>query len=233
MARGLVAYDAADAVRIAGLKSADIEKTLGFRGRDVIIHRDDLVDDRRGQGMTAACWKWDRRRAQAARMLALAPAEQKNAALKAMAAAIRARSNEILAANAEDVKAAEAKAASRPPSSIGCCSLIPVSKRWPPGIEEIAALPDPVGKVTETWQRPNGLKFSRIRVPIGVIGIIFESRPNVTADAGALAMKSGNAAILRGGSDGFAHLHADLRMPAGRIAAGGPACLYNPDGADD
>ena len=71
------------------------------------------------------------------------------------------------------------------------------------GLEDIAALPDPVGATLAEWTRPNGMRIARVRVPIGVIGIIYESRPNVTADAGALAMKSGNAAILRGGSDGI------------------------------
>jgi glutamate-5-semialdehyde dehydrogenase len=153
--------------------------------------------------MTAALLEMGRNARAAARLLALAPTAQKNAALKAMAAAIRARSNEILAANAADVRAAEAKQLK--PSFVDRLLLTHSRiETMAAGIEEIAALPDPVGKVTETWQRPNGLKFSRIRVPIGVIGIIFESRPNVTADAGALAMKAGNAAILRGGSDGFA-----------------------------
>ena len=71
------------------------------------------------------------------------------------------------------------------------------------GLEEIAALPDPVGSVIAAWERPNGLKISRVRVPLGVIGMIYESRPNVTADAGGLCLKSGNAAILRGGSECF------------------------------
>jgi len=152
--------------------------------------------------MTAAMMEMGRRAREAARTLALAPTEQKNTALKAMAAAIRARSNEILAINADDVKAAQAKELKD--SFVDRLTLDHSRvETMAAGLEEIAALPDPVGKVTDTWVRPNGLRFSRIRVPIGVIGIIFESRPNVTADAGALAMKAGNAAILRGGSDGF------------------------------
>ena len=91
------------------------------------------------------------------------------------------------------------------------------------GIDQIAGLPDPVGDVTDRWTRPNGLKIARVRVPIGVIGIIYESRPNVTADAGALAMKSGNAAILRGGSDGFRTSAAIVAaLQRGLAAAGLP-----------
>ena len=93
------------------------------------------------------------------------------------------------------------------------------------GIEEIAALPDPVGAVLAAWDRPNGLHIERVRTPLGVIGIIYESRPNVTADAGALCLKAGNAAILRGGSDSFrssAAIHACLvDRPQGRGPAGG------------
>jgi glutamate-5-semialdehyde dehydrogenase len=139
---------------------------------------------------------------EAAAALALAPAEAKVAALRAGAAAVRSRANEILAANAEDV--AEAKAAGIGAALIDRLALDPkrldaVAK----GLEDIAALPDPVGRVLAEWTRPNGLAISRVSVPLGVIGIIYESRPNVTADAGGLALKSGNAAILRGGSESF------------------------------
>jgi glutamate-5-semialdehyde dehydrogenase len=136
----------------------------------------------------------------AARVLALAPAEQKDRALHAMAAALRAQSSAILAANREDV--AEARASGQPAAYIDRLSLD--EKRvgaMAEGIETVAALLDPVGTVTERWTRPNGMTIERVRVPLGVIGIIYESRPNVTADAGALCLKSGNAAILRGGSD--------------------------------
>jgi glutamate-5-semialdehyde dehydrogenase len=138
----------------------------------------------------------------AAGMLALASTAQKNAALLAMAKAIRASSNKIIDANQSDVEAAKLKDLKK--SFIDRLTLttdrvVAMAK----GIEEIAELPDPVGTTLSEWTRPNGMKISRVRVPIGVIGIIFESRPNVTADAGALCMKSGNAAILRGGSDGF------------------------------
>jgi len=136
----------------------------------------------------------------AARVLALAPAEQKDRALRAMAAALRAQTPAILAANREDV--AEARANGQPASYIDRLSLD--EKRvgaMAEGVETVAELLDPVGVVTERWTRPNGMTIERVRVPLGVIGIIYESRPNVTADAGALCLKSGNAAILRGGSD--------------------------------
>jgi glutamate-5-semialdehyde dehydrogenase len=143
-----------------------------------------------------------RRAREAAAQLALATAEAKVAALKAAAAAVRGRQNEILAANAEDIDAAKANgigAALLDRLALDPKRLEGVAK----GLEDIAALPDPVGKVLAEWERPNGLRISRVAVPLGVVGIIYESRPNVTADAGGLALKSGNAAILRGGSESF------------------------------
>ncbi len=138
----------------------------------------------------------------AARSLALAPAEQKNAALRGMAAAIRQGGNAILAANAKDLAAADAKGLKA--SFIDRLTLNNERlEAMAAGLEEIAALPDPVGRVLATWTRPNGMGISRVAVPIGVIGVIYESRPNVTADAGGLCLKSGNAVILRGGSDSF------------------------------
>jgi glutamate-5-semialdehyde dehydrogenase len=138
----------------------------------------------------------------AARVLALASTLQKNAALRAMARAVRSSSAKIIAANEGEVSAAKAKDLKE--SFIDRLTLTPARvEAMATGLEEIAALPDPVGHILSEWKRPNGMVISRVRVPIGVIGIIFESRPNVTADAGALCMKSGNAAILRGGSDGF------------------------------
>jgi glutamate-5-semialdehyde dehydrogenase len=136
----------------------------------------------------------------AATMLATAPTARKQAALHAMASSIRASQAQLLAANAADV--ARAKAAGKPASFLDRLTLTPERiEAMAKGLEDVAGLPDPVGAVMANWQRPNGLDFTRVRVPIGVIGIIYESRPNVTADAGALAMMSGNAAILRGGSD--------------------------------
>ena len=138
----------------------------------------------------------------AARTLALAPGEQKDAALSAMAAAIRANAKEILTANAEDV--AEAKAGGMSSAFVDRLALNEARiKAMADGIDVVRAIPDPVGIVTESWTRPNGMTIERVRVPLGVVGVIFESRPNVAADAGALCLKSGNAVILRGGSDSF------------------------------
>jgi glutamate-5-semialdehyde dehydrogenase len=139
---------------------------------------------------------------EAARVLALAPARQKNEALMAMAAKIRRSAADILSENVRDLENARAKEMKA--SFVDRLTLNPARlEAMAKGLEEIAALPDPVGQVMAQWTRPNGLAFSRVRVPIGVIGIIYESRPNVTADAGGLCLKSGNAAILRGGSDSF------------------------------
>jgi glutamate-5-semialdehyde dehydrogenase len=143
-----------------------------------------------------------RRAKAAARVLALASSEQKNRALAAMAAAVRADKPAILAANADDL--ADGRAAGLAGSFLDRLALNDQRiESVAQGIEIIRDLPDPVGKVTESWTRPNGMTIERVRVPIGVIGIIYESRPNVTADAGALTLKSGNAVILRGGSDGY------------------------------
>ena len=136
----------------------------------------------------------------ASRRLAIATADEKNAALIAAANALRGATPEILSANAKDIAAA--KAAGRPAAFVD--RLMLDEKRIAgiaTGLEEIAALADPVGTVLAEWTRPNGLKFERVRVPLGTIGIIYESRPNVTADAGGLSLKAGNAAILRGGSE--------------------------------
>ncbi len=138
----------------------------------------------------------------AARLLALASPERKNRALLAAAAALRARKSDLLAANAQDIIAAKAKnlAASM------LDRLLLDNKRiesMAQSLVDIAALPDPVGRVLETFVRPNGLKIDRVATPLGVVGVIFESRPNVTADAGALCLKAGNAAILRAGSESF------------------------------
>ena len=141
-----------------------------------------------------------RRAKAAARVLALAPAARKDTALAAMAEAIRTRTADILAANAQDV--ADAKASGATPAFLDRLALD--AKRvaaTADGIDVVRALADPVGTVTERWTRPNGMTIERVRVPLGVVGIIYESRPNVTADAAALCLKAGNAAILRGGSE--------------------------------
>jgi glutamate-5-semialdehyde dehydrogenase len=137
---------------------------------------------------------------EAAHVLALAPAARKDGALAAMAAAIRAREAAILAANAEDM--AEAKAVGATPAFLDRLALN--DKRiaaMADGLDVVRALADPVGTVTERWTRPNGMTIERVRVPLGVIGMIYESRPNVTADAAALCLKAGSAVILRGGSE--------------------------------
>lgn len=136
----------------------------------------------------------------AARILATAPTKQKDAALLAAAAAIRADIDDILSANAADVLDATHKgltSALLDRLTLNDQRVEAIAK----ALEDIAALPDPVGTRLAQWDRPNGLHIERVRVPLGVIGIIYESRPNVTADAGALCMKAGNAAILRGGSE--------------------------------
>jgi glutamate-5-semialdehyde dehydrogenase len=158
----------------------------------------------------------------AARALALAPREQKDAALHAMAKAIRAATPDILTANEGDV--AEAKAAGVTGSFLDRLTLD--AKRvdaMAEGLEVVAQLDDPVGKIVSSWKRPNGMSIERVRTPIGVIGVIYESRPNVTADAGALCLKAGNAAILRGGSDSHRSSRAiHAAMVAGLRAAGLP-----------
>ena len=138
----------------------------------------------------------------AARVLSLAPAEQKNRALDAMERAIRAHAATILAANAEDVT--EARGSGVTGAFIDRLTLTQARvDAMADGIATVRAIPDPVGVVTESWQRPNGMTIERVRVPLGVVAVIFESRPNVAADAGVLCLKSGNAVILRGGSDSF------------------------------
>ena len=138
----------------------------------------------------------------AARKLALAAPEQKNRALLAAAASLRAKTPELLAANALDM----AQARTKNLAAAMLDRLLLDEKRiasMAQSLEDIAALPDPVGRLLETFDRPNGLRIERIATPLGVVGVIFESRPNVTADAGALCLKAGNAAILRAGSESF------------------------------
>jgi glutamate-5-semialdehyde dehydrogenase len=136
----------------------------------------------------------------AARPLAIASTAAKNEALAAMAAAILRSEKAILEANAIDLKNGEE--AGLAASFMDRLTLTPERIRAiAQGLSEIAALPDPVGAVTAQWERPNGLSIERVRTPLGVVGVIYESRPNVTADAGALCLKAGNPVILRGGSD--------------------------------
>lgn len=138
----------------------------------------------------------------AARRLARATREEKDTALTGAAASLRARTAQIVEANAHDVAAAEK--AGRPTSFIDRLTLTPARvDAIAAGLEAIAALDDPVGATIAEWRQPNKLKIERVRTPLGVIGVIYESRPNVTADAGALCLKAGNAAILRGGSESY------------------------------
>tara|TARA_B100000676_G_scaffold311669_1_gene382445 strand:- start:8599 stop:9882 length:1284 start_codon:yes stop_codon:yes gene_type:complete len=151
--------------------------------------------------------------------LGQADSERKNKALHAAAAALRDQTDNLLAANAEDMAAAEARNI-----AASLMDRLKLDARridaMAAGLEQIADLPDPVGEVLANWDRPNGLNISRVRVPLGVIGIIYESRPNVTADAGGLCLKSGNAAILRGGSESFHSSGAILEcLQAGLRAA--------------
>jgi glutamate-5-semialdehyde dehydrogenase len=158
----------------------------------------------------------------AAAVLATTPTAAKAAALRAAAAALHAASAEIEAANAQDMDAA--RAAGLSPAMLDRLLLTAARiAAMADGVASIAGLPDPVGETITRWQRPDGLAFARVRVPLGVIGIIYESRPNVTADAGALCLMAGNACILRGGSEAARSnraIHAAL--VAGLKAAGLP-----------
>jgi glutamate-5-semialdehyde dehydrogenase len=158
--------------------------------------------------------------------LAQSGTEVRNAALRAAAAAIRTRSAQLLEANALDMHEARASGL----SGAMLDRLLLDGKRveaMARGVEDIAALPDPVGSVSAEWTRPNGLRIQRVRVPLGVIGIIYESRPNVTADAGALCLKSGNPVILRGGSESMRSSAAIHGCLVEGLAAAGlpPACI--------
>jgi len=169
----------------------------------------------------------------AALELATTAPESKNAALHAAAAAIRARKDEILTANANDVARAEGNGV----KGSFLDRLVLNDERvegMAKGLEDVAALDDPIGTVLAEWERPNGLRIARVRVPLGVIGVIYESRPNVTADAGGLCLKAGNAAILRGGSESFESSNVILScLQDGLLAAGLPeAAIQAPPTTD-
>ena len=158
----------------------------------------------------------------ASRVLAAAPSALKNTALLAMAAEVRARRSELLTANAQDLE--QAHAAGLEAALIDRLTLDAKGvEAMAVGLEQVAALPDPVGEMSEIKRRPSGIQLGKMRVPLGVIGIIYEARPNVTADAAALCLKSGNAAILRGGKEA---IHANRAIAAcvraGLLAAGLP-----------
>jgi glutamate-5-semialdehyde dehydrogenase len=163
----------------------------------------------------------------AARELANAPAEKKNRALAAAARILRERAGEILAAN--ELDCADARAKNLSPALIDRLTLNSARvEAMARGLEEVAALPDPVGRVLAAYTRPNGLVIERVATPLGVVGVIYESRPNVTADAGGLCLKSGNTVMLRGGSDSFrssAAIHGCLVM--GLREAGLPAAAIS------
>ena len=147
-----------------------------------------------------------RRARKAARDLAKLSSEQKNAALLAMADEIMASQEAILAANEKDLKRADALS----PATIDRLKLnVERITAMAGGVRQVVALADPVGKVVREWARPNGIRISKMRVPIGVIGIVYESRPNVTTDAAVLCTKAGNATILRGGSES---IHSNLAI---------------------
>jgi glutamate-5-semialdehyde dehydrogenase len=175
-----------------------------------------------GTGIAAAMADLGRRARGAARALALSPAAQRDKALGAMAQAIRANEAAILDANAEDV--AEAKAKGTTAAFLDRLTLTPKGvAAMAEGIEVVRDLADPVGAVMESWTRPNGMTIERVRVPLGVIGVIYESRPNVTADAAVLCLKAGNAVILRGGSESFRSARAiHAALVVGLRAAGLP-----------
>ena len=158
----------------------------------------------------------------AASELALATSEQKNDAIRAAAAEIRAAAKSIQAANQQDMAAGQAAGL----SSAKLDRLLLTDDRveaMAQGLEDVANLDEPVGRVLSAWDRPNGLKIQRVSTPLGVIGVIYESRPNVTADAGALCLKAGNATILRGGSDSFHSSTAILAaLRKGLVTAGLP-----------
>ncbi len=158
----------------------------------------------------------------ASRLLAAASTEAKNRALLAMAAGMRARRDELLAANARDLE--EARGAGLEAALLDRLTLDEKGiEAMALGLEQVAALPDPVGEMTDVKRRPSGIQVGKMRVPLGVIGIIYEARPNVTADAAALCLKSGNAAILRGGREAInANQAIAACVRAGLAAAGLP-----------
>jgi glutamate-5-semialdehyde dehydrogenase len=177
------------------------------------------TDLRSGETIEAVMAAIGARARTAAAGMALASTDAKNRALAVAATAIRRESGAILAANRRDVDAAKGRL-----SETMIDRLALDAKRVEgiaKGLEEVAALPDPVGTSLARWTRPNGLDIERVRVPLGVIGVIYESRPNVTADAGALCLKAGNAAILRGGSESTHSSHAiHACLVEGAVAAG-------------
>ncbi|WP_430513629.1 glutamate-5-semialdehyde dehydrogenase [Pannonibacter phragmitetus] len=181
-----------------------------------------MQDKVEASSITALMADLGKRARAAARKLSLAPEEQKNRALRAMASAVREATPAILAANAQDVETMTANGQTASFLDRGTLTVERIED-IAQALEAIGALPDPVGSVISAWERPNGLKIERVRTPLGVIGVIYESRPNVTADAGALCLKAGNAVILRGGSDTLqSNLAIHAALQKGLEAAGLP-----------
>ena len=181
-----------------------------------------MQDKVEASSITALMADLGKRARAAARKLSLAPEEQKNRALRAMASAVREATPAILAANAQDVETMTANGQIASFLDRGTLTAERIED-IAQALEAIGALPDPVGHVMSEWERPNGLKIERVRTPLGVIGVIYESRPNVTADAGALCLKAGNAVILRGGSDTLqSNLAIHAALQKGLEAAGLP-----------
>lgn len=174
-----------------------------------------------------------RQAVEASRVLSIASPKVKNKALRAAAEFIRARSAEIEAANAIDMEAGRAKGLKN--SFLDRLLLTPERiEGMAAGVAEVAEMEDPVGKILAEWDRPSGLHIQRVSVPLGVIGVIYESRPNVTADAAALCLKAGNATILRGGSDSFHSSGLILEcMQQGIAAAGLPETCVQRIGTTD
>ena len=165
-----------------------------------------------------------RKAREASRALALCSSDAKNAALHAMADAIDSAEAEIVAANARDLEAAPGYGLNA--AAIDRLRLTPDRIRaMAQGVRDVAKLPDPLGEVIRQWARPNGLRISKVRVPIGVVGIIYESRPNVTADAAVLCVKSGNACILRGGKES---IHSNMAI-AKALSTGAVNAGLSPD----
>ncbi|HMX68903.1 MAG TPA: gamma-glutamyl-phosphate reductase, partial [Accumulibacter sp.] len=159
-----------------------------------------------------------RRARAAARLVARADSQTKNQALRAIAAAIRREAATLLAANREDV--ANARAAGLATAMVDRLTLSAKGvEAMAEGVDQVAALADPVGEISDLKFRPSGIQVGRMRVPLGVIGIIYEARPNVTADAAALCLKSGNASILRGGSEAICSNRAIAALVQEGIAA--------------
>ena len=191
---------------------------------DAVLLRDDLKSQMEDLGRAAH---------RAAAVLSHSAPETKNQGLRAAAAALRKNQDGLLAANAQDM--ADGRAKGLTAALLDRLELNPGRiEAMAVGLEDIAAFPDPIGKVLSEWERPNGLKIARVSVPLGVIGIIYESRPNVTADAGGLCLKSGNAAILRGGSESARSSAAILECLQSGLAEAGlpPEALQRPPTSD-